>query len=222
MAGKDRPPADAKLEALALALARKVPVLFAAHRSDDILTALRIAREFGLDARLHLATEAYLVAGEIARAKVPVVLHPGMQRIGGSMETYHTQLTTAAVLAAKGVPLAIGTGFEAYVPKTRVLRHEAAVAAVNGLGRERALAAITLNAAKILGVDRSRGSIEAGKVADLVLYDGDCFEHTTHVTHTLAAGRVVYDRGAEMAVPFARRALPLSSVAAPGCCLGAW
>ncbi len=219
--GKEKPPADAKLEALGLALARKVPVLFAAHRADDILTALRIAKEFELDARLLLATEGYLVADEIARAKVPVVLHPTMQRVGASMETLHGQLCNACVLAARKLPLAIGTGFEGYVPKTRVLRHEAAVAAVNGLGHERALAAVTLEAARVLGLEKTRGSIEKGKVADLVLYDGDCFENATRVTHTIAGGRVVHDRAEVEAVPFARRALPLSiGGGGGGCCLG--
>ena len=98
------------------------------------------------------------------------------------------------MLADHKIPLAIGTGFEGYVPKTRVLRHEAAMAMVNGLGYERALAAITLDAARILGIDDRVGSIEPGKAADLVLYDGDPFEHATHVTHTIMDGRVVYDR----------------------------
>src|SRR5262249_2540429 len=158
--------------ALGLALSRKVPVLFAAHRADDLGTALRIAREFNLDAQLELATEGYLIADTIARAKVPVVVHPTMQRAAGSLETHHSQLANAAALGAKKVPLAIGTGFESYVPKTRVLRREAAVAAVNGLGHERALRAITLGAAEVLKIDATRGSIAAGKVADLVLYDG--------------------------------------------------
>ena len=120
-AGKDKPPADAKLDALNLALGRKVPVFFAAHRADDIATALRLT-EFRLDAQLHLATEGYLLADEIARAKVGVVLHPAMQRVGSSMETLNSQLAGAGVLAAKKIPLAMGTSFEGYVPKTRVLR----------------------------------------------------------------------------------------------------
>src|SRR5262249_33232074 len=157
--GKEKPPADARLDALALALERKIPVLFAAHRADDILTALRIAKEFDLDAQLQLATEAYLVADEIAKAKGPVALHPPMQRVGNSLETMNTQLATAAVLAAKKVPLAIGTGFEGYVPKTRVLRQEASAAAVNGLGNEAALAAVTRDAARILGIEKTRGTI---------------------------------------------------------------
>jgi imidazolonepropionase-like amidohydrolase len=92
---------------------------------------------------------------------------------------------------------------------------------VNGLGRERALSAITLDAARILGIDRQYGSIEPGKVADLVLYDGDPFEFTTHVTRTISNGRVVYDREEYLKLPFARRALPLIG-GGGGCCLGQW
>ena len=126
------------------------------------------------------------------------------------------------MLADHKIPLAIGTGFEGYVPKTRVLRYEAAMAMVNGLGHDRALAAITLDAAKILGIDDRVGSIEPGKVADLVLYDGDPFEHATHVTHTIMDGRVVYDRAEYLKLPFARRALPLTTGAGVGCCMGEW
>jgi imidazolonepropionase-like amidohydrolase len=217
-----RPPYNAKLAGLAPALEGKVPVIFAAHRADDLATALRLAQEFNLKARLDLATEGYLMADQLHEAGVPVVVHPTMQRPGGSMETYHSQLCNAAVLSTHGIPLAIGTGFEGYVPKTRVLRHEAAVAMVNGLGPERALRAITLDAARILGIDGQRGSIDRGKAADLVLYDGDPFEHATHVTHTLIDGRVVYDRGEYLKLPFARRALPLTGGSGVGCCLGMW
>jgi imidazolonepropionase-like amidohydrolase len=222
-AKEDKPVAlNPKLDVLALALEGKVPVIFAAHRADDLMTALRLAKEFGLNPRLDLATEGYRMAEDLKAARVPVVVHPTMQRAGQSMETYHSQLCNAAVLAGRGVPLAIGTGFEAYVPKTRVLRHEAAMAMVYGLGRERALAAITLDAARLLRIDGQRGSIEPGKSADLVLYDGDCFEHTTQVTHTLIDGGVVYDRNEYLKLPFARRALPLLGGVGAGCCLGQW
>ena len=112
---------------------------------------------------LDLATEGYLMADEIAEAKVPVVVHPTMQRAGGSMETLNSHLGNAAVLADRKIPVAIGTGFEGYVPKTRVLRYEAAMAVVNGLGHDRALRAITLDAAKLLGIDDRFGSIEAAR-----------------------------------------------------------
>jgi imidazolonepropionase-like amidohydrolase len=219
--GDKAPPPSPKLEALGQALEGRIPVIFAAHRADDLQTALRLAKEFGLKARLDLATEGYLMADVLARARVPVVVHPTMQRAGGSMETYHSHLGNAGVLADAKVPLAIGTGFEGYVPRTRVVRWEAAVAMVHGLGRERALSAITLDAAKILGIEKERGSIEKGKLADLVLYDGDWAEHATHVTHTILEGRVVYDRGEYLSLPFARRALPLGG-GGVGCCLGVW
>jgi imidazolonepropionase-like amidohydrolase len=216
-----RPPRNLKWEALALALEGKVPVIFAAHRADDLDTALRVAKEFNLHAELDLASEAYLMTDRIVAAKVPVVVHPTMQR-PSAMETLNTTLGNAAVLAGKKIPLAIGTGFEGYVPKTRVLRHEAGMAMVNGLGFDGALRAVTLDAAKVLGIDDRFGSIEPGKAADLVLYDGDPFEHATHVTHTIQDGRVVWDRGEYLKLPFVRRALPLTGGTGVGCCLGAW
>jgi imidazolonepropionase-like amidohydrolase len=216
-----RPARNLKLEALEQALDRKVPVIFSAHRADDLGTALRLAKEFRLRAILDLATEAYLIRDEIAAAQVPVVVHPPMQRVGASMETYNSHLCTAALLAERKIPLVIGTSFEGYVPKTRVLRHEAAVAMVNGLRFEPALRAITLDAARLLGIEDRFGSLEVGKVADLVLYDGDPFENTTHVTHTLVGGRVIYDRAEYLKLPFERRALPLVG-GGVGCCMGIW
>lgn len=215
-----RPPYNAKLEALEMVLGRKVPMIFSAHRADDITTGLRLAREFELNAVLDLATEGYLVADSIATAGVPVIVHPTMQRVS-SLETFHGHLGNAAALAERKVPVVLGTAFEGYVPKTRVLRHEAAMAAVNGLGFDRALRVITLDAAKLLGIDDRFGSLEVGKVADLVLYDGDPFEHATHVTHTVLGGRVVYDRAEYLKLPFERRALPLVG-GSGGCCLGEW
>jgi imidazolonepropionase-like amidohydrolase len=217
-----RPAPNLKLEALEPVLNGKLPVIFSAHRADDIMTGLRLADEFHLSARLSLATEGYLVMDAIAAAKMPVIVHPTMQR-PATLETFNSHLANAATLADRHIPLAIGTAFEGYVPKTRVLRYEAAMAMVNGLGFDRALSAVTLDAARLLGIDDRFGSIEVGKTADLVLYDGDPFEHTTHVTHTLMDGRVIYDRAEYLKLPFARRALPLSGAGGGvGCCLGVW
>jgi imidazolonepropionase-like amidohydrolase len=212
-----KPARNLKFEALNLALEGKVPVIFSAHRADDLDTALRLASEFKLKAELDLAAEAYLIADRIAAAKVPVIVHPTMQR-PSEMETLNVNQGNAAALVEHKIPVAIGTGYESYVPKTRVVRYETAMAMVNGLGFDRALAAITLDAAKILGIDDRFGSLEAGKIADLVLYDGDPFEHATHVTHTIQDGRVVYDRAEYLKLPFARRALPLAG-SGVGCCL---
>lgn len=215
--------ASPKLESLLPALDGKVPVYFAAHRSDDILTALRIADEFGLKPVLVLATDAFLVADELAKRKVPVIVHPTTQRPGGSMETRHTLLANAAYLKSKGVSVTLCTSYEGYVPKQRNLRHEAGMAAANGLGHAGALRAVTLDAAKLLGIDKDYGSLEVGKVADLVLYDGDPFEHATHVTHTVMNGKVVYDRAEYLKLPFERRILPIiSGGSGVGCCLGVW
>jgi imidazolonepropionase-like amidohydrolase len=219
-----KPPAakNQKLEALLPALEGKVPVYFAAHRKDDIQTALRIASEFKLKPVIALGTEGYRMADELKKAGVPVVVHPTMQRAGASIETLHSFTGSAAALDSVGVPVTICTGFEGYVPKTRVLRHEAAMAVAAGMDKERALRAITIDAAKLLGIDKDHGSIEVGKVADLVLYDGDPFEHATHVTHTIMRGKVVYNRADYLKLPFERRILPLLSGATggAGCCMG--
>lgn len=214
--GESSTPRDLKLEALASALDGKLAAMFCAQQANDLITALRLIEEFKLDGQLALAADGYLVADQIAAAKVPVIMHPAMQRIG-SLETYNTFMGNGAVLADAGVPLAMGSGFEGYVPKTRVVRHEAAMAAVYGLGSQRALESVTLGAAKLLGIDDRFGSIEVGKVADLVLYDGDPFEHTTHTTHVVVDGRIVYDRATRERIPLADRAM-LFSPEIP-CCL---
>src|SRR5262249_46506441 len=99
-----RPARNTKVEALEPALKGEIPVLLAAHRANDIETALRIAREYHLKPVLTLATEGYLVADSIATAKAPVVVHPTMQRVG-SLETYNTYLGNAAALATRGIPV---------------------------------------------------------------------------------------------------------------------
>jgi len=143
------------------------------------------------------------MADALAEAKVPVVVH---RRCSGRRASRRTTVAVQRDGAGRQEDsTGDRTGFEGYVPKTRVVRQEAAMAMVNGLGRERALSAITLDAAKILGLDDTRGSIEVGKVADLVLYDGDPFEHTTHVMRTIQEGRVVYDREEYLKLPLARR-----------------
>ncbi|AMV23095.1 N-substituted formamide deformylase precursor [Gemmata sp. SH-PL17] len=212
---------NAKHEALIPALEGKVPVYFAAHRKDDIQTALRLASEFKLKPVIALGTEGYRMVDELKKAGVPVVVHPTMQRAGGSMETLHSYTGTARVLEEAGIPVTICTGFEGYVPKTRVLRYEAAMAVAAGMESERALRAITINAAKLLGIEKEYGSIEVGKVADLVLYDGDPFEHATHVTQTIMRGKIVYDRSDYLKLPFERRILTLTGGGSGvGCCMG--
>jgi imidazolonepropionase-like amidohydrolase len=106
-------------------------------------------------------------------------------------EAENLSFETAAKLRAAGIPVALQSGFEDYVPKTRIVLFEAALAASNGLTFEQALATITSDAAKVLGVDARVGSLQPGKDADIALYDGDPFEYTTHCIATVIDGRIV-------------------------------
>ena len=118
---------------------------------------------------------------------------PTLERLAG-LETMNATVENSALLEDVGIPVALMTGYESYVPKNRVLLLEAGVGAANGLGFERALRSSTIEAAKILGISDRVGSLEKGKDADVVLYDGDPFEYTSHVTAVLVDGKVTYRR----------------------------
>lgn len=184
-----RPDRNLRHEALGRVLAGELPLLITAHRHQDILSALRVADEFDIRIVLDGAAEAHLVIDEIRAAGVPVIVHPAMQRAVGESE--NLSMTTAARLADAGIPIALQSGFEGYVPKTRVLLFEAALAAARGLGFERALAAATIDSARLLGIADRVGSLEVGKDADLALYDGDPFEYTSHCVAVVIDGAVV-------------------------------
>lgn len=181
---------DLKKESIADLLDGKVKAMVSANTAADIVTALRVQREFGFPMVLEGAAEAYLVLDEIKASGVPVILHPPMIRPFG--EVKNASLETAAKLHEAGIPFAFQSGYESYVPKTRIARYEAAIAAANGLGMENALFATTLGAAQILGVDEKVGSLERGKDADLVLFDGDPFEYLTNVEVVIIDGKVVH------------------------------
>ncbi len=180
---------DLKLEALVEVLNGRRPALFTVQQAPEILAALRLAKEFGFRLVLDGAAESYLVVDEIRAAGVPVILHPTMVRTGG--ETENATLETAKLLRDAGITVALQSGFEGYVPKTRVVLFEAATAAANGLGMEGALRTVTLDAARVIGMDRRVGSLEPGKDADLALFDGDPFEFTSHVCAVVIEGQVV-------------------------------
>ncbi|HEY0375966.1 MAG TPA: amidohydrolase family protein [Pyrinomonadaceae bacterium] len=180
---------DLRREAFARVIRRETPLLITAHRAQDILSALRLAREFNIRVVLDGASEAYLVTDEIKRANVPVIVHPTMYRATGEAE--NLSMETPATLFHAGIPVALQSGFESYVPKTRVVLFEAALAAANGLEPQEALSLITIGAARILGIEQRVGSLETGKDADFALFDGDPFEYTTHVRTVIINGRVV-------------------------------
>ena len=185
-----RPDRDLRREVFADVLRGKLPLLVTVNRATDIDAALRIAAEFGIRIVLDSASEAYLVADRIKAAGVPVIVHPSMRR-GGAGETENISFETAATLRAKGIPVALQSGFEGYVPKTRVALFEAAIASANGLTTEQALATITSDAATILGVADRVGSLRPGLDGDVAIFDGDPFEYATHCTAVVIDGRVV-------------------------------
>ncbi len=185
-----RPDRDLRREVFADVLRGKLPLLVTVNRATDIDAALRVAAEFGIRIVLDSAAEAYLVADRIKAAGVPVIVHPSMRR-GGNGETENISFETAATLRAKGIPVALQSGHEGYVPKTRVALFEAAIAAANGLTTEQALATITTDAATILGVADRIGALKPGMDGDVAVFDGDPFEYTTHCTAVVIDGRVV-------------------------------
>lgn len=190
--GENPPSIDLEKEVLADVLEGEITALITAHRANDIMTALRLKEEFGFEMVLDGAAEAYLVLDEIKQAGVPIIIHPTMIRTYGAAQ--NASFETAGKLQEAGIPFAFQSGYEGYVPKTRIILFEAALAVANGLQREEALKAMTIDAAKILGIDQQVGSLSAGKDADIVLFDGDPFEYTTHVTTVIIDGNVVKDK----------------------------
>ncbi len=182
-------PRDLRMETLAQVLDGKLVLLITADKLQDIQSALRLAKEFDIKICLDSGAEAYLAIDDIKRAGVPVILHPSMARAVEDKE--NLSFETAAKLVKVGIPVALQSGYEAYVPKTRVVLFEAALTAANGLTPEQALATITIDAAKVLGIADRVGSLEIGKDGDIALYDGDPLEYTTHCIGTVIGGKVV-------------------------------
>jgi imidazolonepropionase-like amidohydrolase len=191
-----RPGRDLKLEVLGRVLDRKLPLLVTVHRHQDILAALRVAKEFNVRIVLDGASDAPVVLDAICRGRALVVVHATMVRAGapGNSETENVSFSTAAKLRAAGIPIAFQSGFESYVPKTRVVLFEAGAATAHGLSFDDALAAITIDSARILGVADRVGSLERGKDGDLALYDGNPFEYTSHCTGVVINGQVASDQ----------------------------
>ena len=188
-AKKAEPAKDLRSDIMLKVIRREVPIMITANKVQDIMSALRIAKEFNIRIVLDGASESPMLINEIKGAGIPVIVHPTMARPGGDEESL--SMETAGKLKAGGILVALQSGFEGYVPKTRVVLFEAAMAAANGLSRADALALITIDAAKLLGLDGRIGSLAVGKDADVAMYDGDPFEWTSHCTGTIINGNVV-------------------------------
>jgi imidazolonepropionase-like amidohydrolase len=185
------PARDLRMEALVEVLDGKRTVHFHTHRHDDILTALRLAKEFNFHIVLHHVSDAWMVSGEIARANVPCSLIL-LDSPGGKIEAKDNQLGTGAALEKAGV--LVGFHTDDSVTDSRYFLRMAALAVRAGMSREKALYGMTMANARILDLDKRVGTLEAGKDADLILLSGDPLSVYTHVLETWVEGKKVFDR----------------------------
>jgi imidazolonepropionase-like amidohydrolase len=174
------------LEALRSVLRGELPVLAIANRRSDIENALRIGREFNFRLVLWQGAEAWQVAADLARAHVPVVIEPLTDV--PSFDQPAPRLDNATLLRAAGVSVVIAQRDDA---QQRNLRFAAGNAVRNGLGWNEALRAVTLAPAEAAGVADRYGSLERGKIANLVVWSGDPFEFSTRAEHVFIRGREV-------------------------------
>ena len=180
---------DLRLEALARVLRREIPWRQHCHRADDIATALRLAAEFGYDLVLDHCTEGYLLASKIAAAGVPVVTGP-LITARSKVELRNRTMANPGLLAAAGIKVAIATDHP--VVPVHLLILQAALAVKEGMDRDAALRAVTINPAKIMRVSDRIGSLLPGKDADLVIWSGDPFDVMSRAEVAYLGGREVY------------------------------
>jgi imidazolonepropionase-like amidohydrolase len=172
------------LEALLLALRKQIPMVVRVDRASDLRAVVRLARE--LDVRLIVegGTEAWRMAGELAAARIPVLLDPTFN-LPATFDHIHVRDDAIARLAGAGVPVIISTLGDA--ANVRNLRQLAGIAVAHGLPREKALAAVTSTPASAFGLGK-RGTLARGNVADVVVWSGDPFELSTAVEHVFVGG----------------------------------
>lgn len=188
------PAFDDKMEALLPVIRKEIPLKAHAHRADDIYTAIRIAKEFDLDLRIDHTTDGALIADDLAKEGYPVAVGPSMGH-ATKYELKNKGFHTPRVLAEAGCRISIIT--DSPVVEQRYLQLCAGRAVFEGLDEFTALQAITINAAKHIGIEDRVGSIEVGKDADFVLVKGNPFAVDTRVFYTIIDGKVVYEYGKE-------------------------
>jgi imidazolonepropionase-like amidohydrolase len=179
---------DLRMEALCLALRREIPVRAHAHRADDILTAIRIAKEFNLDLSVEHTTEGHKIVDQLVRANVKLTVGPTLSS-RSKVELRELDWNTYHLLAEKGLPFALITDHPV-IPIGHILT-SAALAVKHGLPVEKAWESITINAAKVLNIEHQVGSIEAGKDADLVLWDDNPITKHGKAVMTIIDGEII-------------------------------
>src|SRR5205807_3027510 len=185
------PDVDLNLEPLVEVLERKRTVHFHCHRSDDIMTAVRLSEEFNFELVLQHCTEGYRVADELAKRKMWVSLTL-VDSPGGKPEVLGLLEENAAILHKAGVKLAINT--DDFITESRFFLRTGAIAVRGGMAEEAALKALTINPAQMLHLEKRLGSLESGKDADFVVLSGPPFSVYTHVLETYIDGVRVFDR----------------------------
>src|ERR1041384_1000578 len=183
------------MEALAEALDGKRMVHFHTHRHDDIMSVLRLQKEFGFRVVLHHVSEGYKVADEIAKAKVPasIIL---IDSPGGKLETMDIKFETGGIMERAGV--LVGFHTDDYITDSRIFMREAALGVRAGMSRDKALYALTMANAIMLDLGDRVGSLEAGKDADFIVLSGDPLSVYTHVEQTWVEGKSVFNRSNPM------------------------
>jgi imidazolonepropionase-like amidohydrolase len=178
------------MDGLLLVLNRQIPFRTHAHTADDILTALRIGREFGVDQIIEHGTEAYKVVDELLQYNVPVSCGPALvARV--KVEVRGRSFKTPGILANHGVKVSIITDHPVVPEQYLVI--SAALAVREGMQEQDAIRAITQTPAELCGVGDQIGSLEPGKDGDVVIWDGHPFEYKSKVAKTIIRGTVVYD-----------------------------
>ena len=184
-----RPAFNVKYEALIPVLNRDIPIKIHCHRSDDILSAIRIAKEFDIKMTLDHCTEGHLIVDHIVESGLPVIIGPSFG-FKSKPELRNKTFETAAVLCHAGVKTAIMTDHPVFSESDLPLF--AGMAMNAGMTREEALSAITINAAEIMGIDDRVGSLDAGKDADIVIWQTDPLQIGGKTNCVMINGEVVY------------------------------
>lgn len=183
------PAYDMRLEAMIPVLKKEIPLKCHAHRADDILTIIRIAKEFDIDVTLDHCTDGEVIKEKIKESGYPAIVGPALTH-KSKFELANKSFTTPKTLMDEGVLVAITT--DSPVIPQEYLSLCAGLAMKAGMEEMEALEAITINPAKILGLDNRLGSLKAGKDADIVICDGSILDSLTKVDYTIINGKVVY------------------------------
>lgn len=174
------------LDALKAVLEKKIPLVISVHRSDDILQMIALAKKHSIRLIIAGASEAWMVANQIAGAKIPVVMDP-ILNLPGSFESLAIRLDAAAILSEAGVKLAFTGAAGQSTHNGYLVRQSAGNAVAYGMPAEDAIKAITINTAEVFGIE-NYGQILVGMEADIVVWDGDPLELTTNADVVLIKG----------------------------------